>query len=201
MDIEESSILVPHVDEAYEDVSHIKEANVFVPYVKETCGEVIEGNRFSILRGTRSPLSWGILEPTLTIVILEEALRWKKTRMCLASDSDVKMVPSLSRTPTLTSPLLMLTGSSSQGPYLMGMEDVFSKLNLGYAPLHFPNLSEEEINTMGSFFQESSTLGHRGVEVMDALDKVLILPCSINGLTDPNYQCHLAIIRHMAFQV
>ena len=107
--------------------------------------------------------------------------------MSLASDSDVKMVPSLSKTLTPASPLLMLTGSFSQGPNLMGMEDVFSKLNLGYTPFHFPNLSKEEINTMVSFSQESSTLGYRGVKVMDALDKVLILPSSINGLTDPNY--------------
>jgi hypothetical protein len=187
MDIEESSILVPHVDEAHEDVSPTKEANMFIPHVEETRGEVTEGNRFSISKGTRSPLSWGTLEPTLTIVILEEASRWKRKRVSLASDSDVKMVPSLSKTLTPASPLLMLTGSFSQGPNLMGMEDVFSKLNLGYTPFHFPNLSKEEINTMVSFSQESSTLGYRGVKVMDALDKVLILPSSINGLTDPNY--------------
>jgi hypothetical protein len=73
MDIEESSILVPHVDEAHEDVSPTKEANMFIPHVEETRGEETEGNHFSILKGTRSPLSWGTLEPTLTIVILEEA--------------------------------------------------------------------------------------------------------------------------------
>ena len=57
MDIKESPILVPLVDNVHEDVSLVKEENIFVPHVKETHGEVTEGNHFFILRGTHSPLS------------------------------------------------------------------------------------------------------------------------------------------------
>jgi hypothetical protein len=33
-------------------------------------------------------------------------------------------------------------------PHPTGVEDGFSNLNLGYAPLRFPNLSEEEKSTI-----------------------------------------------------
>ncbi|KAL3604524.1 hypothetical protein D5086_005383 [Populus alba] len=76
-------------------------------------------------------VSKGTLEPTLTIVILEEASGWKRKSMSLASDSDVNVVPSLSRTLAPTSPLLILIGPSNQRPHLMGMKDVFPlKVNL-----------------------------------------------------------------------
>lgn len=69
-------------------------------------------------------------------------------RVSLVSDSDVEVVPSPTKTLTLANPVLMLIGFSSQGPHPTGVEDGFSNLNLGYAPLRFPNLSEEEKSTI-----------------------------------------------------
>lgn len=63
-------------------------------------------------------------------------------------DFDVEVVPSPTKTLTLANPVLIFTGFSSQRPHPMGVEDGFSNMNLGYAPLHFPNLSEEEKSTI-----------------------------------------------------
>jgi len=50
MDIEESPI---YVLEIHEDVFFIEKANVFVPPIEETCGEVTEGDCFPFSRGIR----------------------------------------------------------------------------------------------------------------------------------------------------
>lgn len=41
MDIEESPIYVPSIKEVHEDVSPIKETNVFIPPIEETCFKAI----------------------------------------------------------------------------------------------------------------------------------------------------------------
>lgn len=77
----------------------------------------------------------------------------------MALDFNVEAIPPLVKTLVPTSLLFMLIKSSTQRPYLTGVEDTFSKLNLGYAPLHFPNMSKEKKSTMGSFIHKSSNLG------------------------------------------
>jgi hypothetical protein len=40
---------------------------------------------------------------------------------------------------------------------------------------------------MKSILQERSTLGPRGLEVIDVLERLLTLPFNVSTLTDPNY--------------
>jgi hypothetical protein len=54
---------------------------------------------------------------------------------------------------------------------------------------------------MRSILQGRSIIRVRGVEVMDALDRLLTLLFDVGTLPNPSYQCHMAIIREMAFQV
>jgi hypothetical protein len=62
-------------------------------------------------------------------------------------------------------------------------------------------LSKEEKIMMRSILQGRSIIRVRGVEVMDALDRLLTLLFDVGTLPNPSYQCHMAIIREMAFQV
>ncbi|KAL3579863.1 hypothetical protein D5086_017698 [Populus alba] len=103
IDIKESLVFVPSVEKVYKDVSIVKEANTFIPHIKEMC--------------------------------------LKRMRISVALDFDVKVIPPLARTPAPAYLVFMLIRSFSQGPYLTGVGDAFSRLNLGYAPLHFPNTS------------------------------------------------------------
>jgi hypothetical protein len=113
-------------------------------------------------------------------------------KVFMASYFNVEAIPHL---------ILRLIGSFSQGSHLAGIGDFFSRLNLDCAPPCFPNLSKEEKIMMRSILQGRSIIRVRGVEVMDALDRLLTLLFDVGTLPNPSYQCHMAIIREMAFQV
>ena len=66
MDIEESPVYVPPIEEVHEDVSPIKETNAFIPLVEETCPTAIRGDHPSI--------SGGALELTPTTMVIEITL-------------------------------------------------------------------------------------------------------------------------------
>jgi len=102
---------------------------------------------------------------------------------------------------TIPHPILRLIRSSSRRPYLAGIKDFFFRLNLDFPPHHFPNLSEEEKIMMKSILQGRSTIRPRGVEVMDAVDKLLTLLSDVGVLINLSYQCHMAIIGKLAFQI
>nr|TKR91406.1 hypothetical protein D5086_0000223750 [Populus alba] len=81
------------------------------------------------------------------------------------------------------------------------MEDIFSNLRLDRASICFPILNEEENGIMETILQGRSMLGRDGLDMMETLEKLLILPFNVRGLIDPNCQRHLAITRLMAFQI
>jgi len=99
------------------------------------------------------------------------------------------------------SPSYLFPVSSSQPPPSSRMEDIFCNLRLDRAPICFPILNEEEKGIMETILQGRSTLGPGGLNVMETLEKLLILPSDVRGLTDPSFQRYLAITRLMAFQV
>ena len=99
------------------------------------------------------------------------------------------------------SPSYLFPVSSSQPPPSTRMEDIFCNLRLDRAPICFPILNEEEKGIMETILQGRSTLGPDGLNVMETLEKLLILPSDVRGLTDPSFQRYLAITRLMAFQV
>jgi hypothetical protein len=111
----------------------------------------------------------------------------------------MEVIPPLSSNLVPTIPVLILAWSSSQVPYTSKVEDFFSMLNLDCTPLCFPNLSKEKRSVMVSILQGRPIFRPRGLEVIDTLDRLLTFPFNVSTLTYPSYQCHLAIIRQMAF--
>lgn len=100
-----------------------------------------------------------------------------------------------------TSPSYLFPVSSSQPPPSSRMKNIFSNLRLDHAPIYFSILNEEENGIMETILQRRSTLGPGGLNVMETLEKLLILPSDVRDLTNPSFQRHLAITRLMTFQV
>ncbi|KAG6736039.1 hypothetical protein POTOM_061266 [Populus tomentosa] len=91
--------------------------------------------------------------------------------------------------------------STKLPPPSLRMEDIFSNLRLDRASICFLILNEEENGIMETILQRRSMLGCDGLDMMETLEKLLILPFNVRGLTDPKCQRHLAITRLMTFQI
>nr|TKS14239.1 hypothetical protein D5086_0000043130 [Populus alba] len=118
-------------------------------------------------------LSGGHMTPTPTSVILEVASRWKRRTF--------------------------IPFNSEPHPSFR-MEDILSNLRLDCASICLPILNKKENRVIETILQGRSTLGPGGLDVVETLEKLLILPSDVRGLTNPSFQCNLAITRQMVFR-
>ena len=81
------------------------------------------------------------------------------------------------------------------------MEDISYNLRLDCASICFPILNKKEKRVMETILQGRSMLGPGGLNVVETLEKLLILPSDVRGLTNPSFQRNLAITRQMVFRV
>jgi hypothetical protein len=77
------------------------------------------------------------------------------------------------------------------------VDDIFSNLKLDHAHIRIPTLSKEDKGIIETILQGRSILGPGGLVVMETLGKLrklLTFPSDVEGMTNPSFQCHLAII-------
>jgi hypothetical protein len=87
------------------------------------------------------------------------------------------------------------------GTIIVGFQDIFVDLALGYNPFDFPTLMDEEGQLIEVMVEGRTCLEDAGLEVVRVLKRVHTIPSNIFEVYDKSFHRYLVLTSQIAFNI